>query len=70
MYSVEKRAVRKSGMASLGWMPGYGYRQEHLTVKKEGVWCVMESGKVFAECRSKQGANLIASALNAVIDGE
>jgi hypothetical protein len=64
MYTVEKRTVRKTGKASIGWHLGRGYVSKWLTFTKDGVWCVMRDGKVFAEARGKAKAELIAAALN------
>ncbi len=64
VYIVEKRTVRKTGKASLGWHLGRGYVTEELTISKDGVWCITRNGRIFAEARSEQKANDIAAALN------
>jgi len=63
MLTVEKRKVRRSGLASLGWHIGYGYVQRELSVTKE-VWCLVEGGKVIAECRGKKQAQRLADIIN------
>ena len=60
---VEKRNVKRTGVASLGWRLGYGYVQEKITVKSD-VWCVLSGNEIVAECRSKEKAEMVASAFN------
>ena len=63
MMRVEKRNVQRTGVASLGWRLGYGYVQEKITVKSD-VWCVLSGNEIVAECRSKEKAEMVASAFN------
>lgn len=62
---VEKRSVMRTGIASLGWHLGFGYVQRKTSVKSD-VHCVLMHGKVIAECRSKQAAELVAASLRAM----
>ena len=61
MITVEKKKVTRSGVASLGWHLRHGYVQEVLSVKSD-KWCVLEDGKILAECRSKAAAQKISDA--------
>lgn len=63
IYSYEQREVRRTGMASLGWLFGHGFIQERLTVKKR-VWCVTKRGSVIAECRNEGVAIKLSRLLN------
>lgn len=63
VYTVEKRTVARTGIASLGWALGRGFVREKLTVRSE-VWCVVDKGRVLAECRGEDAAEGIASVLN------
>lgn len=67
-YAVERKKVRRTGIASLGWMLGRGYVQEKMSIKYE-TWCVLVDGKLVAECRSKMQAARVAMALELVEDG-
>jgi len=65
MITVEKKEVSKTGVARVCWFLGRGYFNEKITIRKE-VWCVLENGKVLAECRSRLSADKISRALNPV----
>jgi hypothetical protein len=60
--TVERRTVRKTGKASIGWMLGHGHVQKTFTIKKK-TWCILEGGRIIAECRNKYTANRIAALL-------
>jgi len=62
MISVEKRTVKRTGLAGVGWRLGQGYVKERLTVETE-VWCLCECGKVIAECRSLKLAKRLMDSL-------
>lgn len=62
MITAEKRTVSRTGMAAYGWQLGYGYVHRSATVKSD-VWCVVEDGKVIAECRGEKQAKRIVKAM-------
>ena len=62
-YYAEKKDLKKSGEQVGSLMYGYGmYR--FPTIKKKGVWCVMQDKKVVAECRGKAKCLMIVDQLN------
>ncbi len=61
-YKIKKKLVSATGIASLGWHLGHGYIQEKIRVRYKR-WCVLENGKIIAECRGKAIAEKIAEAL-------
>ena len=63
MIIAERRKVEHTGISGIGWRLGYGYVSEERKIKYE-VWCVLENGRVIAECRSKAIARRIASELS------
>lgn len=65
MYRAEKKIISVSGVATLGWQLGYGYRQEKMTVKVE-KWCVIQDGekKPICTCIGKKQAEQIANSMN------
>jgi hypothetical protein len=62
MITIEQREVSRTGVASLGWQMGYGYVSKKVSIVTK-VWCVLENGKVIAECRGKNSAIRIRDAL-------
>lgn len=66
MYTVVKKNITTTGLASLGWRLGRGYVTEKMSVKCD-KWCVMKDDelKPFAVCRSQKHAQEVAAALNA-----
>lgn len=61
--AIEFRTVEKTALVSLGWFLGRGFVREKMKTKYD-AWCVVEGGKVIAECRSKKIAERIAGALD------
>ena len=64
IYRAEKRAVKNTGTAGIGWTLARGYVKEKMTITRE-VWCVVgDDEMVKAECRAQYIAESIAKALN------
>lgn len=62
-YTAVHRITSSTGLASLGWILGYGFTQKTFTVKSK-KWCVMLDQTLIAVCRGKAIAENIANALN------
>jgi hypothetical protein len=63
MITIERRKVNRSGFARTGWQrPSNLPSHARFTITTE-QWCVMENGKVLAECRSEAIAERIRAAL-------
>jgi hypothetical protein len=61
VITVGRRKVSRTGMSRIAWR-----RNEHerRTITTD-QWCVLENGKVLAECRSQAAAERIRAALAA-----
>ena len=62
-YTIERRIVSKTGMTNCGWKLGIGFDRRKVTIKKK-AWCVLEEGKVIAECRNQKIAKKITKLLD------
>ncbi len=62
-FYAEKKNLKKTGRKVESWGCGYGM-ERYPTIIKEGVWCVMVDGKIYAEARGKQKCMNIISAMN------
>jgi hypothetical protein len=62
VITVERRKVKHRGTCTIGWFLGHGHVREDRTFTME-PWCVLENGKVLAECRSQAAAQRIRAAL-------
>ena len=65
MITVEHRNVQRRGTCCIGWYLGHGYVREDRIITSL-KWCVMEDGKLLAECRSKAIAERFRAALEAM----